>query len=35
MRGMGWGSCEPPELPNEVLMKSQDETEEAPSVRAG
>ena len=34
-RGMGWGSCEPPELPNEVLTQSQDGSGEAPSVRAG
>ncbi len=34
-RGMGWGSCEPPELPDEVLTQSQDGTGEAPSVRAG
>jgi IS605 OrfB family transposase len=35
MRGMGWGSCEPPKLPDEVLTQSQDGTGEAPSVRAG
>jgi len=34
-RGMGWGSCEPPELPHEVLTQSQDGTGEAPSVRGG
>ena len=34
-RGMGWGSCEPPELPDEVLARRQDGTGEAPSVRAG
>ena len=34
-RGMGWGSCEPPKLPDEVLAKSQHGTGEAPSVRAG
>ena len=34
-RGMGWGSCEPPELPDEVLVGSQHGTGEAPSVRAG
>ena len=28
-RGMGWGSREPPELPDEVLTQSQDETGEA------
>jgi len=26
---MGWGSREPPELPDEVLTQSQDETGEA------
>ena len=34
-RGMGWGSCEPPELPDEVLTQSQDGSGEAPPVRAG
>jgi len=34
-RGMGWGSCEPPELPDEVLTQSQGRTGEAPSVRVG
>ncbi len=34
-RGVGWGSCEPPELPDEVLVGSQHGTGEAPSVRAG
>ena len=33
-RGMGWGSSEPPELPDEVLTQSQDGAGEAPSVRA-
>jgi IS605 OrfB family transposase len=31
-RGVGWGSREPPELPDEVLTQSQDGTGEAPSV---
>ncbi|AEA46442.1 RNA-guided endonuclease InsQ/TnpB family protein [Archaeoglobus veneficus] len=35
MRGMGWGSCEPPELPDEVLTQSQDRTGEAPCVSVG
>lgn len=35
MRRMGWGSCEPPELPDEVLTQSQDGKGEAPSARAG
>lgn len=35
MRGMGWGSCEPPKLPDEVLTQSQDGKGEAPSARAG
>jgi len=34
-RGLGWGSCEPSELPDEVLVGSQHGTGEAPSVRAG
>jgi len=34
-RGMGWGSCEPPKPPDEVLTQSQDGTGEAPSVREG
>ncbi|MHC1635780.1 MAG: RNA-guided endonuclease InsQ/TnpB family protein, partial [Candidatus Methanospirareceae archaeon] len=34
-RGMGWGSSEHPEPPDEVLTQSQDGTGEAPSVRAG
>ena len=34
-RGVGWGSCEPPELPDEVLVGSRHGTGEAPSVRAG
>lgn len=34
-RELGWGSCEPPELPDEVLTQSQDGTGEAPSVRRG
>ncbi len=29
MRGMGWGSREPPELPDEILTQSQDGTGEA------
>jgi IS605 OrfB family transposase len=33
-RELGWGSCEPLELPDEVLTQSQDRTGEAPSVRA-
>ncbi|MCE4623277.1 MAG: RNA-guided endonuclease TnpB family protein [Caldisphaeraceae archaeon] len=35
MRGMGWGSCEPPELPNEVLVKNQHGTGETPPLRMG
>lgn len=34
-RGLGWESCEPSELPDEVLAKSKHGTGEAPSVRAG
>jgi len=33
--GMGCGSCEPPELPDEVLTQSQDGTGEAPCVSEG
>ena len=35
LRGMGWGSCEPPELPDEALAVKAGGTGEAPSVRAG
>jgi len=35
LRGMGWGSSEPPGLPDEVLTQSQDGTGEAPSVGRG
>jgi len=34
-RGMGWGSCEPPELPNEVPARSRHGTGEAPPFRTG
>ena len=34
-RGTGWGSSEPPELPDEVLTQSQDGTGEAPCVSEG
>jgi len=34
-RGVGWGSCEPPELPHEAFAVKAGGTGEAPSVRAG
>ena len=34
-RGMGWGSCEPPELPHEALAVKAGGTGEAPHFSAG